>query len=435
MASIANVTCPFCSLLCDDLTVRNKQQQLDVSANDCRLAGQGFAAPLPPAQARLKGVPTTIDQAVTAASRILQQSGKPLIAGLGTDVDGIRAALRLAEKVDAALLQAHKHHAGHNLKALQTRGGMMTTLAEVKNRADTIIFIGNNVTGDYPRFIERFINTPYSLFVGQICPEQIWTPEGRPKGARPGWRTSKNRKLAYLGRPGTQELNEFNDHAPVVVSGHGDEIADNLALLRTKLADEQLSDYQTIPAAKNRKLNQVAGIIRDADYGVLVWCPAALPQDHADLIISSILDLARDLNTRQRFAGLSLSGSNGAASFQSVATWQTGFPTDVNFRSGCPSGIDTDLSAVDSLLWISTFTDDTPPALDVPTIILSPYRTGATDADVYIPVGIPGIDHTGSLFRTDNIINMPLKQVRDSGSRSAAWVIREIISCIEGNLT
>ena len=407
MASIANVTCPFCSLLCDDLTVRNKQQQLDVSAKDCRLARQGFAAPLPPAQARLKGVPASVDQAVTAASRILQHSGKPLIAGLGTDVDGIRAALRLAEKVDAALLQTHKHQAGHNLKALQTRGGIMTTLAEVKNRADTIIFIGNNVTGDYPRFIERFINTPWSLFAGQ------------------------NRKLAYLGRAGTQELNEFNDHAPVVVSGLSDEIADNLALLRAKLADEQLSGYQTVPAAKNRKLNQVAGIIRDADYGVLVWCPAALPQDHADLIISSILDLTRDLNTRQRFTGLSLSGSNGAASFQSVATWQTGFPTDVNFRSGCPSGIDTDLSAVDSLLWISTFADDNPPALDVPTIILSPYRTGAADADVYIPVGIPGIDHAGSLFRTDNIINMPLKQVRDSGSRSAARIIREIISHIE----
>ena len=407
MASIANVTCPFCSLLCDDLTVRNKQQQLDVSAKDCRLARQGFAAPLPPAQARLKGVPASVDQAVTAASRILQHSGKPLIAGLGTDVDGIRAALRLAEKVDAALLQTHKHQAGHNLKALQTRGGIMTTLAEVKNRADTIIFIGNNVTGDYPRFIERFINTPWSLFAGQ------------------------NRKLAYLGRPGTQELNEFSDHAPVVVSGLSDEIADNLALLRARLADEQLSDYQTVPAAKNRKLNQVAGMIRDAQYGVLVWCPAALPQDHADLIISSILDLARDLNTRQRFAGLSLSGSNGGASFQSVATWQTGFPTDVNFRSGCPSGIDTDLSAVDSLLWISTFADDNPPALDVPTIILSPYRTGAADADVYIPVGIPGIDHAGSLFRTDNIINMPLKQVRDSGSRSAARIIREIISHIE----
>ena len=55
----------------------------------------------------------------------------------------------------------------------------------------------------------------------------------------------------------------------------------------------------------------------------------------------------------------------------------------------------------------------------------------ARDADVYIPIGIPGIDHPGNLFRTDSVINMPLKKVRDSAFPSAARVIREIISGIE----
>ena len=420
MAPTANITCPFCSLLCDDLSVRNEHGQLYVSANACRLSRQGFAAPPPATEASLKGAPATIAQAVRAASKILQQSGKPLIAGLGTDVDGIRAALQLGEMTGAAVSHTQEHLAAHNLKALQTRGGIMTTLAEVKNRADTVIFIGNNVTGDHPRFIERFINTPHSLFVG------------------------KNRKLGYLGRPGTKELDECDDHTAVVISGHSDEIADNLALLRAKLAGTDVNVRSTstggergiahitdIPVAKNRKLNQIVGMIRDAEYGILVWSPAALPQDHADLIIRSLLDLVRDLNTWQRFAGLSLSGSNGAASFQNVATWQTGFPAGINFRSGFPSDAGADTSVADSLLWISAFTDDAPPALNVPTIILSAHQTGMSDADVYIPIGIPGIDHAGSLFRTDNIINMPLKQVRDSGSHSAARIIREIISHIE----
>ena len=420
MAPTANITCPFCSLLCDDLSVRNEHGQLNVSANACRLSRQGFAAPPPATEASIKGAPATIGQAVRAASIILQQSGKPLIAGLGTDVDGIRAALQLGEMTGAAVSHTQEHLAAHNLKALQTRGGIMTTLAEVKNRADTVIFIGNNVTGDYPRFIERFINTPHSLFVG------------------------KNRKLGYLGRPGTTELDECDNHTAVVISGHSDEIADNLALLRAKLAGTDVNVRSTstggergmahitdIPVAKNRKLNQIVGMIRDAEYGVLVWSPAALPQDHADLIIRSLLDLVRDLNTRQRFAGLSLSGSNGAASFQNVATWQTGFPAGINFRSGFPSDAGADTSVADSLLWISAFTDDAPPALNVPTIILSTCQTGVNDADVYIPIGIPGVDHTGNLFRTDSIINMPLKKVRDSGSHSAAWVIREIISYIE----
>ena len=408
MASTANVTCPFCSLLCDDLTLRTRKNQLSVSANACRLARQGFSAPQPASQASIKGVPATTGQAVRAAAKLLQKSRKPLIGGLGTDVNGIRAALQLAEKTDAALLHSQESQSRHNLKALQARGGITATLAEVKNRADVVIFIGNNVCGNYPRFIERFINTPHSLFAGP------------------------HRKLAYLGRPGRTELTGCDGHEPVVISGQGDEIAENLALLRARLAGRQLLDFRTIPAAKYRKLNQVAGMIRDAQYGVLVWSPAAVPQDQADLVISSAQDLLRDLNAKQRFAGLSLGGSNGGASWQSVATWQTGFPAAVDFNSGCPSGDGIHTADVDSLLWISGFTEAAPPALEVPTVILSPYRAGANDADVYIPTGVPGIDHTGNLFRTDGVISLPLKKLRESGAPSAAAVIGRVLSHITG---
>ena len=77
----------------------------------------------------------------------------------------------------------------------------------------------------------------------------------------------------------------------MVIPGRGIEIADDLALLRARLAQGCPSGGNSTPAAKTRKLDQVAGMIRDAEYGVLVWCPATLPQDHADLVISSILDL------------------------------------------------------------------------------------------------------------------------------------------------
>ncbi len=353
----------------------------------------------------MKGVPVDIEQALTAAARLLKHAGKPLIAGLGTDVNGIRAALQLAEETGAALLHTEERHAVHNLKVLQTRGWIMTTLAEVKNRADTIIFVGNDVTANYPRFIERFINTPHSLFAG------------------------KNRNLAYLGRPGEKELEQCSNHAPVVISGHDEEIADDLALLRAKIAGNPLLDCNNVPAIKNRKLDDAAAMIKAAEYGVFVWSPAALPEDHADIIIASLTELIRGLNLRQRFAGLSLSGSNGGASFQNIATWQTGFPANVSYRDGSPSGDDTVNGYppdVDNLLWISTFADRPPPKLNVPTVVLSPYPALAADADVYIPVGVPGIDHAGNLFRTDSIINLPLKKVRDSGSHSTAEILARI---------
>ena len=86
---------------------------------------------------------------------------------------------------------------------------------------------------------------------------------------------------------------------------------------------------------------------------------------------------------------------------------------------------------MDSLLWISAFAGEAPPVLNVPTIVLSGYQTGTADADVYIPIGVPGIDHAGNLFRTDSVINLPLKKVRDSGSHSAAEIIGKIISHME----
>ena len=405
---LLNVTCPFCSLLCDDLTVHERKGQLSVSGNACRLARQGFSAPPPASEAAIKGVPATTEQAINAAAKLLQKSRKPLIARLGTDVNGMRAALQLAEKTDAALAHSQEPYAMHNLRALQARGGVTTTLAEVKNRADTIIFIGNNVTGDFPRFIERTINSPYSLFAG------------------------RKRKLAYLGRPGRTELAGCDDHELVLISGQADDIAENLALLRARLADRQRPDFRKIPVTKDRKLKQVAEMVRDAKYGVLVWSATALPDDHADLVISAAHDLLRDLNAQQRFAGLSLGGSNGGASWQSVATWQTGFPAAVDFDGGRPSGAGVRTADVDSLLWISGFAEQAPPTLDVPTIILSPHNAGASSADVYIPTGVPGIDHTGNLFRTDGIISLPLKKLRDSGAYSAALFLEAITSRLAG---
>lgn len=398
-----NVTCPFCSLLCDDLSIRARGARLEVSANACKLARQGFSSPRPASETKITGVAAPLERALQRAARLLRKSRKALIGGLGTDVNGQRAALQLAEKIDAALLHAQEPYAALNLKAVQARGAIMTTLAEVKNRADTVIFIGNNVTGSHPRFIERCINPPHSLFAG------------------------KHRKLGYLGRPGRAELDGCDAHELVTVAGRGNEIADNLARLRAGLANAQVPDASRTAAPASRKLQQLVEMISAAQYGTLVWNPAALPQDHADLIISACLDLLRDLNERQRFAGLSLGGNNGGASWQSVATWQTGFPAGVTFNDGRPSGAGAPLTDVDCLLWVSAFTDEPPPELDVPAIVLSPYPSVGENAEVYIPVGIPGIDHGGNLFRTDGVITLPLKKLRDSGAHSAAEIMARIV--------
>ena len=68
----------------------------------------------------------------------------------------------------------------------------------------------------------------------------------------------------------------------------------------------------------------------------------------------------------------------------------------------------------------------------MPAIILSPFRAGTNEADVYIPTGVPGIDHAGNLFRTDGVISLPLKKLRESDSYSAAAIIGQVLSHITG---
>ena len=412
MATMRNITCPFCSLLCDDLSIKTVRGPLRPQSNNCPLAAQGFAAPPPPRDANIKGAPAPVEQAVNAAARILRRSKKPLLAGLGTDIHGIRAALRLAEATGGMLQHKQQRPASHNLKVMQARGWIMTTLTEVRNRADVVVFVGDGVTRKHPRFIERCLNAPQTMFL---------------KG-------NGTRKLAYLGRPAREEMWQLSP-APVVIFRRDSRrnpasIADNLALLRARLRGDRQLGRERLSAAADQKLNQVAAMLKEADYAVLVWSPSALPDQHADLIIESLSDLLRDLNQTRRAAGLALSGNEGGAAFQSVAAWQTGLPPlNIDFADGYPAtGAASAAFDADSLVWISTFAADKPPASDSPVIVLSPHPAAGANAEVYLPVGTPGLDHGGVLTRTDSVVSLPLKPARPSSGDSVASVIDRILA-------
>ena len=83
--------------------------------------------------------------------------------------------------------------------------------------------------------------------------------------------------------------------------------------------------------------------------------------------------------------------------------------------------------AVDALLWINCFSPAPPPDTDLPCVVIGTagselHRPGS----VFLPAGTPGIDHAGQLMRTDAVIALPLKQLRDSGATSAAGLLHEL---------
>jgi formylmethanofuran dehydrogenase subunit B len=51
--------------------------------------------------------------------------------------------------------------------------------------------------------------------------------------------------------------------------------------------------------------------------------------------------------------------------------------------------------------------------------------------EVYIPVGVPGIDHAGHTYRMDNVVAIRLFKLREVGLPSTAQVLGSIYQALE----
>ena len=102
--TIETVTCPFCGLLCDDLTVqRDSAGKLKVMDKGCARSVTFFERPIATPSSRIQGKPVALQEAIAKAAEILGNSRQPLLAGLGTEVFGMRAVMNLAESNKATL--------------------------------------------------------------------------------------------------------------------------------------------------------------------------------------------------------------------------------------------------------------------------------------------------------------------------------------------
>jgi len=189
-------------------------------------------------------------------------------------------------------------------------------------------------------------------------------------------------------------------------------------------------------------LQSLAQRLKNANYGVVAWAAGALDWDHAELTVQMTCEMIKDLNRTTRCAGLPLGGKEGDMTANQVCGWQTGFPVRTRFSRGIPE-YDPYLNAtdrllesheVDALLWLSAYNSThKPPQTDIPTIVLG--RCGMTfeqPPQVYIPVGVPGIDHAGHTYRMDNVVAVRLFKLRDSGLPSSAKVLQSIENVLSG---
>src|SRR5271166_2173718 len=112
------------------------------------------------AAASIEGAPASLEDAAAAAARFLAQSHQPLIAGLGADIEGARAAIALAERVGGVIEHMHSAALMRDLDCLRETGVMLTTPGEARVRADVVLLLGDALLETWPALNDRLLGPP-----------------------------------------------------------------------------------------------------------------------------------------------------------------------------------------------------------------------------------------------------------------------------------
>jgi len=406
-----DVACPFCGLACDDLEIEVAPQRLRLRKGACPISRAQFERDLPAdARPQIAGRGCERDEAIAAAAGILRESRLPVFGGLGTDIEGLRGALALADRAGGVIDHRGSRGLFADLTALRDIGTMSTTFSEVRNRADLLLIVGPDPLPAMPRFLERCFSKQPTLFA----------------------ETGIERRLVRLG-PDSDAAPELPpglrySHIPCSL----EELAPTVRRLRALVKGR---------AGGDAALSELAGAMRSAGYAVIAWMASLLPPESADLIVLSLVEMVRDLNLSHRAACLPLAGAENLTGANQACLWQTGYPLRTSFGSGAPHHDPHIHSAqrlvesgeADALLWISTLGGAPPPVMpsDLPLILLAPPGSEMySPPAVFLPAGRPGIDHAGQIFRGDGIVALPLAALRPSPLPSAGATLTAIAAAM-----
>jgi formylmethanofuran dehydrogenase subunit B len=312
-------------------------------------------------QAWIGGEPVRLEAAIAEAARLLGASRLPVIAGLGTDIAGARAAVALADRIGGVVDHMHADAALRDLAVMREAGAFVTTPNEARLRGDTLLLIGPGLTEVWPALEARLLQAPLAAEVGG--------------GRRVFW--------LCPGKPAAMP-------AAITAIGRMAELPTQLAVLRAHLAGRAAGKIA-------KPMAELAGALQAARFGVAVWSAQALDE----LTIEMLFGLLKDLNATTRFTGLPLASGDNAFGVQQACGWMTGFPVRTGFGRGYPEHDMWRFDArrlaqsheADCALWVSAYRPTAPDwKTAIPTIALSA-GAAPSRAQVHIQVGRPALDH------------------------------------------
>lgn len=403
-ALVRDATCPACGCLCDDVTLVVRDGRIVAAERACEKGSQWLLADhqhAEVARACIDGIPASDDAAVRRAVEILAQAKAPIILGLAhTTTESAAAALEIADRIGAVVEVSAGRDALQKLQAVQRVGKVSSTLGEVKNRADVVVFWGIDVVAAYPRHWERYSVDPRGRFV----------PEGRA-----------GRTVIVIDAEPTATA----ERADVFIKLAREAQFETLWTLRARvkgvaLDADRVAQATGLPIAT---LDDLVARLKGARYGAFFFGEGLGAERGGTANVEAALALVRDLNAHTRFVAHSLGRAGNATGAEAALTWQSGCSGGVDFGRGYPRSLARETSSVamlergeaDAALIVAADANAFLPESTraqlarIPRIVIAPGATAMPNAPtVALSCATFGIDAAGTVMRTDGIV-LPLR--------------------------
>lgn len=429
-----NVVCPGCGCLCDDVSLTFDEGRITAFEPRCELGERWFqnhsAAEQPTTQ--LSGVTSEYTAAIQKAIRLLERADYPLIYGLSrSSSPGQRAAVALADRIGAAIDTTASMCHGPSIVALQEVGEVTSTLGEVRNRADLVIFWGCHPAASHPRHAER-----YSVFA-----KGRFTPKGRG-----------SRRIVMIGdadKVADWKLSPDGGEPDLIIPLPPDGDFELVTQLRALLRGNQLSGVSE-PVLKLMEL------MKNCRYGTVffglglagsrMW-EGQQTMNSGHIQVAGLLQLVAELNAVTRFTARRMRMQGDVSGADNVLLWQTGYPFAVDLSRGYPrynpgefssnellERQECDLCVLIGAETIPYFSQSARDYLrTIPTIVIDyPDAPLEFTPTVRFTTAVYGLHAKGTAYRMDNV-PLPLRAMQPSQYPTDEEVLSDLLAGFRGD--
>ncbi len=419
---ITDVACTVCGCVCDDLTVEAGEHSLQVVENSCPLADPWFealAASHPP-PARMNGETAPLEDAIARSQQLLAASRAPLVFGLSrSSTPGQRAAVLLAEQLAGVVDTTASVCHGPSIMAIQQVGESTSTLGEVKNRSDLILFWGANPVESHPRHFERYSADARGMF----------TPQGRA-----------GRTVVVIDYKPTAT----SEQADIFLQIEKESDFELIYALRQLIAGQPLRGGAA--GVSQQAIEQLAQLMMNCNYGAVFFGLGLARTGIGHANVEVLLRLVAETNAHARFIARRLRLPGDVAGADTVLCWITGYPFAVNFARGYPRYNPGEYTANEILergetdccvlVGGESLKEFTPAAREyleqIPVILLDyPHAAFPFSPAVHIVTAVYGVHEPGTAYRMDET-PIPLKQLTTTHYPTDHDVLTEISRGLRG---